>query len=58
MAFDAIKGHKRHTKMRKPAALVLLAFLALAVPAHPQRTCDKFAIFVPGKDVLQCQDDS
>jgi len=36
--------------MKKPIALVLFAFLVLAVPASPQEKSNKFAIFVTGLD--------
>jgi hypothetical protein len=37
-------------EMRNPVALVLFAFLALAVPASPQGESEKFAVFVTGLD--------
>src|ERR1039458_2639069 len=36
--------------MKKPIALLLFAFLVLALPASPQEKSDKFPIFVTGLD--------
>jgi hypothetical protein len=36
--------------MRKPAAFVFIALLALAVPTSPQQKSEKFAVFVTGLD--------